>query len=560
MSFWNSAGNGQGSLLSSQFVRKLTVHAGAFLGLVIVCLALWVLHRTVQNIELADVLNSIRELPAGSILLAFCATGVSYLVTTAYDVVALYHIDRPLPYWRAALASFLASAFGNNIGFSLVTGPSVRYLIYSRAGLSAFEIAEVSTLCTMTIIMGMALILALSMVLSAGQAAEAAIHVPQGVRRIIGILILAVMVSYLGVAAARPLTIHMQTWSLRLPSAKTALAQTSLGAVDVLLVGTVVYLLLPAPVGTSYLGFLGVFVLAMMAGGVSHVPGGIGVFETILLLGLPSISPAALLGSALLFRCIYYLTPLSLAALLFATYEAILQRAHIVRIYGAATDWLAEIGPQVMAVIIVFAGVALLFSGTMPATHHQHLLLQSYLPLWVVELSHIVASATGLGLIILAQGLSHRIDTAYRVTAILLGIGIVASYLKGLDYDEAIMLAIILAVLLPTRRKFHRQASLFSQGLTVEWVSTLMAILAVMVWLGLFSYKNIEYSPDLWWSFGYDGDYSRSLRSTFVVFALTGGVTLVNFFWPDLEPELPNPVVHGSEDKSLEGSSMTGRG
>jgi phosphatidylglycerol lysyltransferase len=193
-----------------------------------------------------------------------------------------------------------------------------------------------------------------------------------------------------------------------------------------------------------------------------------------------------------------------------------------------------------MAVIIVFAGIVLLFSGTLPATHHQHLLLQSYLPLWVVEFSHIVASVTWLGLIILAHGLLRQIDTAYRVTAILLSIGIVASYLKGLDYDEAIMLAIILTALLPTRRGFHRQASLFNQGLTVEWIPTLMAILAVMVWLGLFSYKNIEYSPELWWSFGYDGDYSRFLRSTFVVFALTGGATLVNFFWLDPEPELPH--------------------
>lgn len=532
--------NGEGSPQSSQFVRKLMVNAGAFLSLAIVCLALWALYHTLQKIELRDVLTSFRELPGRSIFLAFCATAASYLVVTVYDVVALHHIGRQLPYWRAALAAFLASAFGNNIGFSVVTGASVRYRMYSPVGLSAFEIAGVSTMCTLTTTLGMVVILALSMVLSTGEVADAVIQVPAGLRHVLGVFILVVMGAYLVVTALRPITLQTQNWSLRLPSAKTTLSQIVLGGVDMLLVGSIVYLLLQAPVATSYMGFLGVFVLATMAGGVSHVPGGIGVFETVLLLGLPEVSPAALLVSAVLFRCIYFLTPLSLAAILFATHEALLRRARIVRIHGVATDWLTEIGPQVMGVIIIFAGVVLLFSGSIPATRDQHVLLQCYLPLWVVELSHITASATGLGLVILARGLSRRLATAHHATAVLLAIGIAASYLKGMDYDEAMTLAIILTVLLPTRREFHRRGSLFSQGFTVEWVSTLTAILAVTVWFGLFNYKHIEYTPELWWTFSFDGDYSQFLRSTLVVFVLTGGATLANLLWPDAEPEVPD--------------------
>ena len=66
-----SAYGAAGLLWSSQFVRKLLVQAGALLSLSIVCLALWVLYHTLQEIRLADVVQHLRELSAASILLGF---------------------------------------------------------------------------------------------------------------------------------------------------------------------------------------------------------------------------------------------------------------------------------------------------------------------------------------------------------------------------------------------------------------------------------------------------------------------------------------------------------
>src|ERR671915_23816 len=133
-----------------------------------------------------------------------------------------------------------------------------------------------------------------------------------------------------------------------------------------------------------------------------------------------------------------------------------------------------------------------------------------------------------LGFIILARGLSRRLYRAYHLSLALLALGIVASLLKGLDYVEAITLSIILVVVASSRTEFQRQASLSRQGFTLEWISTLTIILAVTVWLGLFSYKHIEYTYELWWRFAYEADFSRFLRSTVVIFVLIGGATLVN--------------------------------
>ncbi len=112
-------------------------------------------------------------------------------------------------------------------------------------------------------------------------------------------------------------------------SARTAAAQTLLGAIDLMLMSAVIYVLLPTNIGTDFFAYLGVFAAALVAGVISHVPGGIGVFESVMLLGLPEVPAASLLSAILMFRCIYYLVPLSLAAIVLAAYDLSLQHAHI---------------------------------------------------------------------------------------------------------------------------------------------------------------------------------------------------------------------------------------
>src|SRR5918999_1824958 len=227
-------------------VKKLLVQIGAFLSLAIVCLALWVVYRTLQKIQLGDVLGHIWALSPLSIFLAFGATAGSYAAVTGFDVVALRHIDRPLPYARAGFTGFLASAFGNNLGFAVVTGGALRYRMYSQAGLSPLEIAGVSVLCLLTAALGTGFFLTLSLLFGTGEAAESAFHLPPALRRVIGGLMFAVVGGFITVAALRTMTIRTRNWSLKLPSAKTTSAQIALATTDLMLVGTLIYVLLPA--------------------------------------------------------------------------------------------------------------------------------------------------------------------------------------------------------------------------------------------------------------------------------------------------------------------------
>ena len=139
------------------------------------------------------------------------------------------------------------------------------------------------------------------------------------------------------------------------------------------------------------------------AGIVSHVPGGVGVFETVVVIAVPQIPADAMLGSLLAYRAIFYLAPLGVATVMFAAEEFGAQRLRLAQARARASAFIGPVVPSVVGALTFIAGAELLFSG---ATRNVHTGIASYarlLPLPVVEFSHLAGSAIGLALLILAR-------------------------------------------------------------------------------------------------------------------------------------------------------------
>jgi phosphatidylglycerol lysyltransferase len=173
-------------------------------------------------------------------------------------------------------------------------------------------------------------------------------------------------------------------------------------------------------------------------------------------------------------------------------------------------------------------------------------LLADVLPLSVVEASHFAGSVVGAALLVLARGLQLRLDGAWVVTVGLLVAGIVASLLKGFDYEEALLLAVVLAALLPCRRQFVRRASLLDEPFRIEWVAAILLVVVGITWLLLFSYKHVEYSRDLWWQFELSGEAPRSLRATvgaMLLLVLVGAWRLLRPARPTRRPPTAEDMV-----------------
>jgi phosphatidylglycerol lysyltransferase len=257
-----------------------------------------------------------------------------------------------------------------------------------------------------------------------------------------------------------------------------------------------------------------VFVVAQLVGLVSHVPGGLGVFESVVIASLRSVAPAEQVLPALVaYRAIYYLFPFLAGVAALASYELRRRRAALVAVARVAGRWVPGAVPYFLSITAFAAGLLLMFSGATPGIHARLRWLDAFSPLAVIEVSHFAASVAGVILILLANGIRRRLDAAYHLTVLALVVGIAGSLLKGADYEEALALSVVLAAFIPARAHFFRRAALTSEALTPGWIAALTLAIVATVWLGLFSYGQLAYSNDLWWRFATAADAPRFLRA-----------------------------------------------
>ena len=193
--------------------------------------------------------------------------------------------------------------------------------------------------------------------------------------------------------------------------------QLLLSSLDWALAGAVLYVLLP-PVPRRFVVVLSAFLAAQILGLAAHVPGGVGVFEGVIVLLLkPYMTSVQLAPALVVYRVIYYLAPLSIALIVLAGAE-ISERRHRATPRGDDARchrraWRERLTPRILATLTFVAGVVLLFSGATPAAAHRLALLDRFVPLGVIETSHILGSVAGALLLLLSQGLSRRLDAAY---------------------------------------------------------------------------------------------------------------------------------------------------
>lgn len=520
-------------------LKRIVPFLKPLLILAVFTIALKVLHDTLAQYRYRDAIGYVVALPGDQVLLAVVLTLLGYLVMTGYDTLAFRYIRHPLPYAKIALASFIGYAFNNNAGFSGLVGGSVRYRLYNAWRLTAVEIARVIVFCWVSFWLGFVLLGGIFFLVSP-PGLPPSLHLPLVSIRLLGILLLFPAIAYMLWIGIRREPIRIQQWEFELPSPRLFLAQVTTSCLDWIIAAGVLYILLPDSLPLTFSRFLSIFLLAQIAGVISTVPGGIGIFDAIILVFLAPFFPApAILGSLVAFRAIYYLLPLLVAIVLLATHEIIEKREGVVRAWRIFGRWAPGIAPQLLAFTTFVGGAVLLFSGATPTLPGRLGVLRRLVPLPVVELSHFFGSITGAALLLLARGLQRRLDAAYQITVGVLGAGILFQLFKGGDFEEATILAVMLFALIASRRHFYRKASLFNEGFGPGWIAAILLVLISSAWLGFFSYKHVEYSSDLWWHFSFRADAPRFLRASVGVVGVLLLFSIQRLLRP--APEEPDP-------------------
>ncbi len=288
----------------------------------IVGIAVSALLHLLDGVEWSDIRAALSRIGWPRLFAAAAVTAVSYGVLTGYDVVALQIVGKRVRYARAALASFTSYVFSHNFGFALLTGGTARLRIYQPAGLTIGEVAHIMVLTGVTFWSGVLLLLGFGLIVQPGTMPVAGVALSYPVHAAIGassFVLLAAVLAGLKRRGGRMIVVFGR--SIPLPSVSQALAQIMLASIDIILAATALFVLLPGAGAALFPALLLGYLVAIVTGLITHAPGGVGVFEAVMLVSLPEVDRASLFAALLAYRMVYYLIPLAIGMLLFGIHE-----------------------------------------------------------------------------------------------------------------------------------------------------------------------------------------------------------------------------------------------
>jgi len=493
------------------------------------------LYHLLRPVNFRDVMVQVRGTPWHIVALSLLATFAGYAALIGYDWSALRYLGKKPPIPVIMLGGFLGYALGNTVGAGPVTGGAVRYRIYSSLGLSGYDIAAIAIFGSAAFGLG-ATIVGFGALAYHPYALESLTSTNPQILRWIAIAMLAVSLGVLSALALRKSEIRVRGHRFKTPSFALMSGQLAFTAIDIVMAATVLYLLLP-PNEMGFATFLAVFAAAIFAGVASHVPGGVGVFEAIILAALPTSVPLdQVVAGLLLYRMVYYLVPFALALVLLALSELRMARGKVqsaqMQALAPVFHAVSSIVPLAMSAMIFASGVFMLISAVIPASSDFAEEMELLLPLGFVEGGALLSSAIGAALLIIAHSMLRRGEGAFWLAVAALAGGIVASLLHGLDYERAIILSIMTLVLLPCRQEFNRATRLTRNVFSLRWMLLLGAIVVASATVYFMAHEATPYSHELWWQFATDQTAPRAMRAGLVGALFIALFTLIAILRP----------------------------
>ncbi|KIZ39610.1 MULTISPECIES: lysylphosphatidylglycerol synthase domain-containing protein [Rhodopseudomonas] len=308
------------------FLRKRQIlhKMGVALSVAVIAVACYVLIHMLRGIDVHEVVEAMKKIEPRSVALAALFVCAGYFTLTFYDLFAVRAIGRcEIPYRINALAAFTSYSIGHNVGASVFTGGAVRYRIYSAWGLDGIDVAKICFLAGLTFWLGNAAVLGLGIAYHP-EAAASIDQLPPWLNRLIALGIIAGLLSYVAWVWIRPRNVGRGSWTVVLPGGPLTLLQILIGIVDLGFCALAMYVLVPDHPNLGFVVVAVIFVSATLLGFASHSPGGLGVFDAAMLVGLWQMDKEELLAGMLLFRILYYLVPFVVSVVILAVREIIL--------------------------------------------------------------------------------------------------------------------------------------------------------------------------------------------------------------------------------------------
>lgn len=464
--------------------KRLLRLAPTIVGLGLLVGAFFGIRHELRNLHPNDIHKALAAIPTHTVLLAAVLTVISYGLLTFYDRLATIYAGAKVSTPRVAFASFCAYALAHSLGVPALSGAAVRLRLYALWGLSPVQIGKLTAFCGLTFGLGALVLAGIVLAVEPSSLPYISTYMPAWALRGIALMLFALVVAY--ATLARTLgRARVFGHEIELPGLRMALAQILLATVDVAFTALIFFVLLPHPPGLTYMRFLGVYLAAYSAGLLANVPGGLGVFDTGMLLGLARwLHAPAVLGGLLIFRLYYYVIPLFLAGGMFAGHEVLVRSKSPAGrpASGTTSSWIQpEVTVGLITGLVVLAAGLLLSLGVLergPATGRAGFDIADL----IFGASQFAPSLLGAALLVLALALNQRVRLAWRAAILLLVAAAALAWIQGQPAWIVGWLVATAAVLGPFARLFRRRARLLAGPVNAP---TALSLVTLAVGIGV---------------------------------------------------------------------------
>ncbi|MDI2090031.1 lysylphosphatidylglycerol synthase domain-containing protein [Commensalibacter oyaizuii] len=474
-------------------------------GVILFIVAIYIVQNEFKHLSLKEIQFSLERIPPLALYSAGGCTFLSFLILSFYDKLAVIQVGYRLSFLKTAFAAFCSYVLSHNIGFSAVSGAIVRFRLYGSWGLQTLAIVQVIAFCSVTYILGAAVIVGGLFIFKSSELPLIGQELPGYVFILLGSLAWLFVVLYVIISFYCN---ELKIWKYRFsfPNPLMAFAQIVIATLEVIATAAIPYCVIPdhSQLSTyepiSFSVFLGVYIASYTAGLVASVPGGAGVFEGSMLLALKPYMPVSdIISVIFIFRLFYYLIPLFFAGIMFAGHEVFLRGGNVLhknakrlfifklRPMPPLNDNLREsdaaFSVNIAAAAIGICGILVLTIPVLDPREWQS--NWSFSGLIEVAGDYII-SFLGLLLLTLTVGLARRITMAWILSLVSLMVLIVITFLRGVPLFIPAILTLVVFFIAPFRNCYYRTANFSASPLSLKTAIEIMILIVtvyVIVWI-----------------------------------------------------------------------------
>jgi phosphatidylglycerol lysyltransferase len=454
--------------------------------------------KELSNLNLATSLSLLRSFEPIKLFLFFIIGSAAVSCMTLYDYFIIKNLKYKISFLKTWRISWISNTFNNFLGFGGLTGAGIRTMLYKEENVSNKECLFINVLLVPATTTGLSLFAWL------------------GIFNIFPIKPILSEHKWFSIAIisfATYLFIYLLLFQIKWVRKKVlpeGISVTSSAPLRIELIFASIFEWVGAGLFFWYISSnfintispLQVFPILTVAASVgilSMVPGGLGSFDLVSILGLQLIGASSSEALAILFvyRAFYYVIPWILGAIMAVIgmitkkQEEVVAEPSIFNKFLTLPEqniFLSDLGIWALSLMVFVSGIILLLSAATPSLTSRIDILSDIRALPVMHISHKISIAIGLMLLVLSWKIKERLKRAFNWTLILLILGAVTTFMKGLDFEEAIFLLIIALLLWLSKSRYYRE----SAPIKKSTVALYLVITSISIFLYAFLGNSIH--------------------------------------------------------------------